>query len=347
MNKRSRVFGYTQQLSYLKQKLDDFPRLLGESGADQWAYIVHDKDTTADGVSKEAHVHVVLKFENARTLQSVSKIFKDSPQYVELPKTANGYNNMLAYLTHRTKSATTKYQYEPEAIIANFDYPDVLNKITAKVNQRDSKTRLDDILERLMAYEITYNEAVSELTASEFSRYHQRLKVTAEYGRRQYAKRWIEQREKDGTPIEVIWIWGEAGSGKTVKAKKIARERSTKGFYMATGLRDPFQGYTDEPVIILDDLRPKTFDYNELLQILDPFNGTMADSRYSNKTLIADTIIVTSVYSPKDFYNMLVPIYERDIETYEQLSRRICKIVQNGNKTPEKNFFQKNGIVSK
>lgn len=328
MNKRSRVFGYTQQLSHLNQKIEDFPRLLEEAGAEQYAYIVHDKDRTADGVLKSSHIHVVMKFENPRSLQSIAKVFHDSPQYVELPKSANGYNNMLAYLTHRTKGATMKFQYDPADVTANFDYPDALEKITAKVNQRDSKTRLDDILERLMAYDITYEEAVSELTASEFSRYHQRLKVTAEYGRQQYAKRWIKEHEDNHKPIEVIWITGPAGSGKTLEAKKIAREQSDKDFYMATGQRDPFQNYTDEPVVILDDLRPKTFDYNTLLQLLDPFNSTMADARYSNKTLIADTIIITSVYSPLDFYHMLVPEQYRDIDTYKQLERRISEIIR-------------------
>ena len=340
MNKRSRVFGYTQQLSHLNQKIEDFSQLLEEVGAEQYAYIVHDKDRTADGVLKASHVHVVMKFENPRSLQSIAKIFHDSPQYVELPKSANGYNNMIAYLTHRTKGATEKYQYDPADVTANFNYPDALEKITAKVNERDSKTRLDDILERLMAYSITYEEAVSELTASEFSRYHQRLKVTAEYGRQQYAKRWIKQHEDTGTPIEVIWITGPAGSGKTLEAKQIAREKSDKGFYLAVGQRDPFQNYTDEPVIVIDDVRPKTFSYNELLQILDPFNSTMADSRYANKTLIADVIIVTSVYSPMDFYNVLVPEYHRHIDTYAQLERRIVKIVRKGDESPRKDFLE-------
>lgn len=340
MNKKYRVFGYTQQLSHLNQNIEDFPRLLEEAGAQQYAYIVHNEDVTADGVLKASHVHVVMKFENARSLQSIGKLFRDSPQYVELPKTRNGYNNMLAYLVHRTKGATEKYQYDPEAVTANFDYIDALEKITAKVNQRDSKSRLDDILERLMAYEITYEEAVAGLTASEFSRYHQRLKVTAEYGRQQYAKRWIKEHEDTGTPIEVIWITGPAGSGKTVEAKKIAREKSDKDFYMATGQRDPFQNYTDENVIVLDDLRPKTFDYNTLLQLLDPFNATMADARYSNKTLIADTIIITSVYSPLDFYHMLVPEQYRDIDTYAQLARRIVEIVRKGNESRRNDFLE-------
>lgn len=328
MNKKYRVFSYTQQLSHLNQKIEDFPRLFEEAGVEQYAYIVHDKDRTADGVLKASHVHVVMKFENPRSLQSIAKIFRDNPQYVELPKTRNGFENLLSYLVHRTKGATEKFQYGPDGVTANFNYPDTLRKIESKVNKQNSKTRLDDILERLMAYSITYEEAVSELTASEFSKYHQRLKVTAEYGRQQFSKRWIKEHEDTGTPIEVIWITGPAGSGKTVEAKKIAREKTDKDFYMATGQRDPFQNYTDEPVVILDDLRPKTFDYNTLLQLLDPFNSTMADARYSNKTLIADTIIITSVYSPLDFYHMLVPEQYRDIDTYKQLERRISEIIR-------------------
>lgn len=55
----------------------------------------------------------------------------------------------------------------------------------------------------------------------------------------------------------------------------------------------------------MDELRPKMMEYSDLLRITDPYgieNQVMAPSRYNDKALACDLIIITSPFSPSDFY---------------------------------------------
>ena len=57
--------------------------------------------------------------------------------------------------------------------------------------------------------------------------------------------------------------------------------------------------------MILDELRPKTISYADLLRITDPFgieNRAMAPARYIDKALVCDLIIITTPFTPSQFY---------------------------------------------
>ena len=73
--KRARQFMYMQDYDHLKVKKDDIKEILEKSGADEWAYIVHDQDET------RVHIHVVLKFKNPHSIEAVAKLFDDRGQY--------------------------------------------------------------------------------------------------------------------------------------------------------------------------------------------------------------------------------------------------------------------------
>ena len=84
--------------------------------------------------------------------------------------------------------------------------------------------------------------------------------------------------------------------------------------------------YLDQPLILLDELRPQEgFTYKELLQFLDPYTQTATKSRYFDKIAMADYIIVTSVYSPAAYYKAIMPAAS-DIDSAGQLYRRISQV---------------------
>ena len=148
--KRYRQFMFVQDLTHLKIKPTELKEILEKSGAEKWAFILHDKDSKddSDGIldengtvgtlSKEGeeqaqspstnthkplvrqHFHVVLKFENAHTISSVAKLFKDEEQYVEVWK--GKIENAWSYLLHRTNGAKSKFQYSPQDVVSNFDF---------------------------------------------------------------------------------------------------------------------------------------------------------------------------------------------------------------------------------
>lgn len=141
---------------------------------------------------------------------------------------------------------------------------------------------------------------------------------------------------KQGKKIQVIWICGPAGTGKTRLAKQYA-DKADQPYFISGSSRDPFQGYAGEHTLILDELRPKTIQYEDLLRVLDPHNITdrvMAPSRYSDKALACDLIIITSPYSPRHFYNEIfsgtytATGYAAVIDGFDQLDRRIALTIQ-------------------
>lgn len=87
-----------------------------------------------------------------------------------------------------------------------------------------------------------------------------------------------------------------------------------------------FQSYNGEHAVIIDDLRNHTIRYEDLLRITDPHNiehGTNAPSRYYDKALAVEFIVITSPYDPFEFYLGEVPKSQRNIDKFEQLNRRI------------------------
>ncbi|EHQ8213636.1 hypothetical protein KSO28_000519 [Listeria monocytogenes] len=133
-----------------------------------------------------------------------------------------------------------------------------------------------------------------------------------------------------GRSIDVIYIYGQSGTGKTRLAKDYA-EKSDSDYFFTGSSRDPFQLYEGQSTIILDELRPSTFPYNDLLKLLDPFNTrSNAPSRYFDKLLTADLIINTSPYSPKEFYQRIIKSdkhFDEKIDSYYQLARRLGLVI--------------------
>lgn len=57
-------------------------------------------------------------------------------------------------------------------------------------------------------------------------------------------------------------------------------------------------------------------------------NGTMAPSRYYDKAMACDLIIVTSPYNPREFYVKMFGEDWRNIDKFGQLERRIALTVK-------------------
>ena len=107
---------------------------------------------------------------------------------------------------------------------------------------------------------------------------------------------------------------------------------------MSGSSRDPFQLYAGQSCIILDELRPRRIEYDDLLKITDPRSiehGVMAPARYADKALACDLIIITSPYDPRFFYEEQFGLRrdingrctDNDIDPFEQLHRRITLVI--------------------
>lgn len=82
---------------------------------EQWAYILHDSDTTAVGDAKKSHYHFYGKCPTPRTPQSVSNVIGVP---LESIRNVNKWKSAIRYLIHADNPE--KFQYEPDSVSSNF-----------------------------------------------------------------------------------------------------------------------------------------------------------------------------------------------------------------------------------
>ena len=316
---------YTQQMEHLpfrtREELEE--RIKTKLAPKKYAISeVHDKDIDEDGNPVKEHIHVMLCFQNARSLKNVASILGDKPQYLE--KWDERANNGFAYLVHATSGAKVKAQYSPEKVLANFPYAEELKKQTLEVLKKKSRQKIDVLLDAYYNEEMTLDELEQELTGAQYGRYKKQIDNITSKILERHADIWRQDMVKNNRRVKVIWIYGAAGTGKTSLARSIAKQDG-RAYYVSGSSRDVFQSYNGEHILILDELRSNVIPYHDLLRILDPFGNQeriMAPARYSDKSLACDLIIITTPFNPVDFYDEIFDDINT-VDSLEQLVRRI------------------------
>lgn len=304
-------------LEYIKKELNPI----------KYAGILHNKDKNEDGSLKMPHIHVMLQFENARSIENIAKILKDKPQYIQ--KWNGDSTNGYSYLIHATTESQNQHQYEMDEVSANFDYIDLIVKTKKRIKfnltGRDELV-IKGLLDKLYLGEITKEDVEKQLSGSQYAKAKNRIESVYQKHIEIVADEWRNYMRKNNLTIEVIWIYGTAGVGKTRLAKDYASKYG-ENYFITGSSRDPFQHYEGQNIIILDELRPSIFQYSDLLKMFDPFNDeVMGASRYFDKPLTANVFIITSPYKPKDFYSKIIEEnkkFDVGTDTFKQLARRI------------------------
>ena len=123
--------------------------------------------------------------------------------------------------------------------------------------------------------------------------------------------------------MEVLYIYGESGSGKTTYAKRVANDRDMSVFISSSG-SDFLDGYAGQSCIILDDFRGSQAPLNTILKLLDNNTASNVASRYKNKSISeCKLIIITSVQSVEELFKSA---FADSVEPLQQFKRR-CQIV--------------------
>ena len=317
-----------QQVKYLAPPIDTLDKLLekvGEIGAERYAGILHDKD-----VDEENHIHLFAHFANAREIKAVAKALNILPQYIAICD--KGISNGFAYLTHRTKSAEQDYQYSAAEVTANFDYVSWLEKYEANHKKKKTSTsqrnEIEHLLDCLYVGILTREEVEKKLSGSEYAKNHKKIEDVWAKRLQNLAEERMKQRKAEGQQVEVIWIYGEAGTGKTRLAKEQAIKRDPS-YFITGSSRDPFQRYSGEDVIIYDEARPSDIRFSDLLKLLDPYGEDVsAPSRYYDKAICAAVYFITSPYSPLEFYKEIMgEDWETQKDGFDQLLRRLSLVL--------------------
>lgn len=319
---------YEQQISHLPRQMNTVEAVfetVGKLAPKRFALAVHDHDISDDGNPAEAHLHVMMSFENARSLSSIAKTLHEQPQ--QIAKWDEHSDEGFAYLCHANPGSVGKFQYDPSTVLSNFDYPEFLMKYKANVQKRQKAVRVNDLLDALKNGSVSVAEIEQQMPGSLYAKYASQIERVNMLRLRKSAEEWRQKAQSEGKRIKLIWIYGAAGTGKTRLAKKYAGERN-EPIFISGSSRDIFQAYAGQHVIILDELRPGMMQYSDLLRLTNPFGideAMMAPARYSDKSIAADLFIVTSPLSPKNFH------MESNLGSYDdfaQLQRRIILTIR-------------------
>lgn len=296
MNLRS--FEVMQQVDFLpKHKIE---LAVNKPAIKDWAYILHDKDVDDSGNPKKAHWHIICRLKHPQDLKYIAKWFDVEDNYVN--KIKGKFSDACKYLIH--ENAPKKYQYPIENIETNFDY--VIEK------DRGRSGRLQEILDLITSGEARDYNITDFVKNYEFVKYGTAIKRAFEYRRKLILK-----GDKD---MDVIFITGTSGVGKTTYAKEMATKKKMS-YFVAGGSRDPFDGYAGQDCVILDDLRPEEHHISDLLKMTDNHTASLVSSRYFNKVINeVKLMIITSVQTIDQFYKIAL---HSEPELAVQLCRRV------------------------
>lgn len=356
---RGCIFEVCVDLEYF-DTVPDFSKCAESTGADKYMWKIHDCDVYGKddqkalrekgldiskyplGAPKNDHVHIFMRFKSPTTLPKIAKAFGVPAQNVQRWSGAGAWGNAVSYLTHRTSGAENKYQYDPSDVHANFDYVQKLAEVTEQVAgasaRRLSKTAAEAEFESLKELystgQISFTELNRRLVADP-----RVLDLAAKYKRRLDAMRqMVDQNEVDKffatfkQPLRVIWLYGEAGCGKSLAATTMAERFAKKRFpdepaldnsYQILGSsRGPFEQYLGSVhCVVLDDFREsKAFTLADLFRNLDPNHkgGTTLPGRFHDRKLAAGIVIITTPYDPAEFSYRFQGVWtaiQRDLDT--------------------------------
>lgn len=371
---RSRIYMYVQQVSLLpfgdEGALQTRLKSLVKDGViENYALILHNQDKKEEGEKIKPHYHVWLYSNNRISIGKIAKSLGDNEQQFEsMTKRGNSLRssaeNSLLYLIHGTFNSQDKYQYSAENVKANFNYQDFITKLGENSNGKaNSSKNPEAILNEYKNKKITKTEAVKALMAIGaqcYAKYANHLDKIEDGLRQLKFEKWLKNKKKTNEKIKVVWVFGAAGTGKTHYCRDFC-ERKKFDFFVTTASNDPFQDYDGQKVLIIDELRPDTFRYRDLLQILDPYNFDQKKTiaRYHNARIMSDYIFVTSPFDPFTLYSKM---NNSSQDGFDQLYRRIGLVLQFDNdhikelqlqdktcvvKSVEENKFSKKVIKSK
>lgn len=296
-NKLYKTCEIMQQIDYLTE--EQIIKGLKHNSIKDYAYILHDKDKQEDGKDKTAHWHIILRFTGGIDAKYICNWFNIEPQYIN--KIEGRFVDAANYLLHR--NAPLKYQYDIDDVKTNFYFKNLI-KDTAQMG-------IDEIYEKIEQGIIRRWNKTLYISAEQMRKYNKNLEITFSY--------WEEKQDLNpNRKIEVLFITGETGSGKSTYAKYLS-EQHGGGVCVGSSSNDPLQDYKGQDVLILDDLRDNSFSFTDLLKILDNNTNSSIKSRFKNKRFYGSLIIITSSVGLNYWYKNIKN------ENKQQLYRRVNK----------------------
>lgn len=272
--------------------------------------VKHDKDKNDDGTPKGIHYHIAVKLKDGRTLDDIAKNCSVEKQYIQF---VDRFKDKCAYLFHLTKNARrdNKYEYDNNAVISckHITYEEIKERSIEYDKQTNHDEEIRELLYKYGDCKVSKSDVFNKLTPVDYAKFALLFEKMKKF-------RIMKVRVRN---MQVIYITGGAGTGKTTLAKYIAKTYNYDYFVSGSG-KDFLDGYDKEECIILDDFRGDLLTKAELFKLCDNNTNSSVKSRFQNKDVsFCKLMIFTSVYPPHYVYNW----DEEKLETFKQFARRL------------------------
>ena len=258
---------------------------------------------SADGLY---HAHMAL-YGNTTTLNKVSHILFNSHCEPQL----SGKKELTAYLMKQGK-----YAEKGEKIL-------YVKDIEAIQDVQGKRSDLDAIEEMLLQ-----GMTPQEILNVNFSYYRFEKIILHAYSDMRIHNAAIRQ------DIYVEYHVGESASGKTYILNQLCDELGADNIYVMTDYDNNASGGLDSymkvgaPIVLfMDEFKGLGITFGKLLTMLNGYTRMQTHARYSNAYNLWNKVYITTVYPPEDIYRIMVDREYQNVDSYEQLIRRINKIV--------------------
>ena len=320
--------------------------------------IIHDQDKRLSwsevekkeiSTQKEIHGHWVIKFASGKggILENLATAIGVEPQYLEKAKKGRyAYDNMLSYLVH--VKYPDKFQYPIESVYTAIgkNYADyakehwsVWLKARGTVQKRKAVDGIDDLEYKILAGEVTKEQVI--LTDDYYTIYARNKRRCDDafdtYGQRKAYKS-LQAMQNGEFSLTVFFVTGPAGAGKTRFTKEFIRlleEESAIRYgeenrwqVCQTAASNPFDEYSGEEILFMDDVRGAAMSAEDWLKLMDPYNASPGSARYHNKVMACRTVIITSTKGPLEFFYFCKMGGGDRNEAMDQFLRRIMSLVR-------------------
>lgn len=285
----------------------------------EWSYVLHDKDLLQDGSIKKPHVHLLMKFTSPVVLKSILSMLGLSDDDAHLIQAVRrSYRGTLLYLVHYGRP--DKYQYSHTDVVASFDYQERFNDEISRIKAVDD-FNIEEFIASVACGKIGSYEITRHVSGLNYVKYERRIKAAEAYYTR------VLLSEQGDRMMDVVYIYGDSGTGKTTYAKYIASRNgySVHQWFISGSGDDFLDGYRGEPCVILDDVRGSSMPLTMLLKLTDNHTSSSVRSRYSNKVLRCKLLIITSIFEPSEFYSQ---VFKDMGEQFHQFMRRLGMVIE-------------------
>jgi hypothetical protein len=311
-----------------KTVIEEITEIANQDNVSYCYFIFHDSDRLENGRLKPLHVHIVIKFKNARRMGALMKLLNVSRSENISP--VRSYKGALGYLLHITEQAKKdgKFIYsQRELYMAGEEIPESeklryahFDKIAKSGDKPDKDTKEEiekDVLDMMTKVRKDGIEPNINDLYKKYSTQDERLVTKIYYSHdskmeqaeKDYFKDKTKDIKKNGRNLLNVYISGPGNTGKTTLANALGYHYcDERGVYSAPSKSqdktyDPFGKYKYEKVTILNEMVGGLFEPRELMNMIDPMHYVPVSARGADVNWLSDTMIMTSSISFERFRN--------------------------------------------